>query len=783
MPIINGTPQNDIIIGTAEDDIISAGAGSDTVRGNEGNDRIDGGDGNDNLQGDSGADIVLGGGGDDVLQASAFGLAPDLDIDRLSGGAGNDSLYGGYGDILDGGDSIYDYAVVNLAGATAGVTLDLSTFQATGNLTSDATTLIGVEYIRFSGTRFDDTLIIGNNGVATIYQLRGGEGADTLISTGAATEFYSDVLTDPRADVDTMIGGPGNDLFYGGYGDNINGGGGFDQIDFLSLNGAPVGVVADFNLLANGGSMTIGGGLIRNIEYLYTVYGTYFDDVLTKSGGRLEGLDGNDILTGSAGSEQIKGGTGRDILDGGDGDDILAGFTTSPLAEADADTLLGGNGDDILYAGINDDVDGGSGYDELTVYLGGATSGVFLDLRDAMGSAGATNGNGTIRNIETVIAAHGSAFGDYLILGSNGGSTISSMIYDTLAYGEGGDDRIDGGSRRESIYGGSGADVLNGGDGNDILHGGSADIDTGWDIDTLNGQNGDDKIYAGVGDHIDGGGGRDEVWLDLGASGSGLTVDLNAALTGGTSIVAGGVILSVEILWTLTATAFDDVVLLGATNGSTTIDAGAGNDYVEGSSGANIVYGRAGTDLIYGNGGNDQLFGDDGDDALFGGDGDDRIDGGAGYNKLDGGAGSDTVSGGDDSDRIRGGDGNDYLLGGAGDDLLLGGPGQDEMRGGTGADKFRFLAGDIASVDRILDFSQAQGDRIMLGGIDAIAGGQDDAFTFIGTTAFGGTVGELRYEVIGGNTYVMGDINGDRTADFSIRLDGVIPLAAGDFGL
>ena len=43
--------------------------------------------------------------------------------------------------------------------------------------------------------------------------------------------------------------------------------------------------------------------------------------------------------------------------------------------------------------------------------------------------------------------------------------------------------------------------------------------------------------------------------------------------------------------------------------------------------------------------------------------------------------------------------------------------------------------------------------------------------------------GELRYEQISGNTFVYGDTNGDGTADFMIRVDGIQAFVASDFTL
>ena len=91
-----------------------------------------------------------------------------------------------------------------------------------------------------------------------------------------------------------------------------------------------------------------------------------------------------------------------------------------------------------------------------------------------------------------------------------------------------------------------------------------------------------------------------------------------------------------------------------------------------------------------------------------------------------------------------------------------------------------------ATRDRILDFSP--GDKIDLSRIDAITGGVDDAFTFIGTAAFtgGGTAGQLRYTAAGGNIFIVeGDVDGDGIADFtlSVAMTPATPPVATDFVL
>ena len=161
--------------------------------------------------------------------------------------------------------------------------------------------------------------------------------------------------------------------------------------------------------------------------------------------------------------------------------------------------------------------------------------------------------------------------------------------------------------------------------------------------------------------------------------------------------------------------------------------------------------------------------------------------GDADNNLMIGNSGDNRLYGRDGIDRLEGGAGNDTLYGENGDDTLIGGAGQDWCYGGSGADRFIVADGHAAGLssltcDRIMDFSQAQGDLIDLANIDADSGlAGDQSFTFLGAGAFTGHGGELRYYQAGGNTYVQGDVNGDGIGDFLIRLDGPLTLHASDF--
>ncbi len=167
-----------------------------------------------------------------------------------------------------------------------------------------------------------------------------------------------------------------------------------------------------------------------------------------------------------------------------------------------------------------------------------------------------------------------------------------------------------------------------------------------------------------------------------------------------------------------------------------------------------------------------------GNDVFKGWDG--TVDG-----NIHGGGGNDTIAGGISNDAMFGDNGADILKGGQGDDTLTGGGGRDLMRGGLGLDTFDFNTTADSAVgslrDHIMDFSKAD-DVIDLAGIDArtdVAGNQ--AFHFIGTSAFSGVAGQLRAVNNVANSIVAGDVDGDGNADFSILVEDVNNLHAVDF--
>ncbi|KAA2211332.1 Calx-beta domain-containing protein [Teichococcus oryzae] len=165
----------------------------------------------------------------------------------------------------------------------------------------------------------------------------------------------------------------------------------------------------------------------------------------------------------------------------------------------------------------------------------------------------------------------------------------------------------------------------------------------------------------------------------------------------------------------------------------------------------------------------------------------DTLNGTDGADIINGLGGADTLYGAAGDDRLSGGAGNDILRGLEGDDILEGGLGRDRLEGGSGAD--RFILSDAAHSrpgderDIIADFSSVEGDKIDLSLLDANAalpGDQD--FTFLGRGSADRAIGqgEVKYYHWDGNTYLVGDTDGDRQADFQIALTGLHDLTAGD---
>ena len=526
-------------------------------------------------------------------------------------------------------------------------------------------------------------------------------------------------------------------------------------------------------------------------------------------------ITADNLFFGNAGNDTLSGGIGNDTLIGGAGDDNLNGGVGNDMIVYDF------QGTDILDGGSNVLITGAD-----TLYLTGTN--LAAGLTFTFSAAGSFANGTTWTNFEQ-LAFFGSAFAD----------DITGSALDDALEGAGGMDTLRGGAGNDVLLGGDGADTLESGEGDDFLSGeNQADtlIVTGNGTKTVDGGSGADTLRVLWGD------GSQGIVVNITGANTG-TVDQGA----GRSITFGGVerldITGTSFDDTLRGSTAND--LLYGVDGNDLIEGGAGNDVLGGGSGTNTVSGGLGDDTYYvvvggsdtivegidegydrvysqvdltlaanvergdltdaavsltgndlfnllvgtgfantirGKGGNDRVFGRGGDDTIYGDNGNDTIYGENGFDTLYGGTGH---------DKLYGGLAVDALSGGEGDDLIVGGEGRDNLKGGLGADTFvwesllDFGGKVISQADRIMDFVGADGDKIDLSAIDANTNSLgDDAFSFIGGAAFSGAAGELRAKTISdGNTYIYGDLDGDKAQDFVIRVDGAVSLNAGNFFL
>jgi Ca2+-binding RTX toxin-like protein len=205
-----------------------------------------------------------------------------------------------------------------------------------------------------------------------------------------------------------------------------------------------------------------------------------------------------------------------------------------------------------------------------------------------------------------------------------------------------------------------------------------------------------------------------------------------------------------------------DNTLYGVTaSGANTLIGGLGNDtYIVGAGDVVIETAGQGVDAVYAYA----------DHALAAGSSVEYLIGVAGAGM--------TLTGNELNNGIFGTSFADTINGGGGTDWLLGGAGADTLTGGTGIDTFILTSIGDSSVgagnrDVITDFLDGT-DRIDLSGIDAIqiSGDDNEAFSMIGAADFSGVAGQLRYVLVGGDTVLQGDINGDSAADFEVLLTG-----------
>ena len=367
------------------------------------------------------------------------------------------------------------------------------------------------------------------------------------------------------------------------------------------------------------------------------------------------------------------------------------------------DLKLGSN-----TAGLSVSMDGGAGQDLLKFNGSLLTTG----LSFFVSGGSITSSFGSFANFET-----------FEIHSGSGNDNITTGGGDDQIYSGSGVDNVNTGSGNDQVFGASTGGNFNGGSGTDYffdnLSAYTQDLTvtfantittssgiaaSNFESATVHAGSGNDHItvLSTTSDAIYGEAGRDILSYQVAQSGP-----LQVSLSGdGTQFwgTAGGIYMEQVEFAYLPGGDFDDHFYITQTyaHDAFFLDGGAGNDLFEGdfwwfNSAAKFVVAADGTiDCNRTQLTNFETF---------------KIIGSPYGDTVITGAGADYVETRDGDDFLSGGAGNDLLAGGKGSDILIGGLGSDTLAGNEDADRFYF--NDLASIDRITDFSGPD-DKIYL---------------------------------------------------------------------
>lgn len=467
------------------------------------------------------------------------------------------------------------------------------------------------------------------------------------------------------------------------------------------------------------------------------------------------------FLTVAAGTviENAVGGDGNDTITGTDGDNVLAGM----------------RGDDVLY--------GGAGTD--TAWFFGLASAYAIVDQGGWVSINSLTG---IYGFDALVSIEYARFDDMVVnllaaFSDDAAPVVTGMVpADGAVFVETGANIVL--SFDEVVQAGAGAFSIHGSDGSVLTIGArDAQVSIAGNTVTINPVA---LLAAGVTYHVVVGEGAVMDMAENAVAGWGSVHD-----SAFTTRAAGNSIIGTAANNRLVGTAGVDV--MQGLAGNDTLSGGAGNDILRGGLGNDSMAGGAGDDLYYVDAVKDIVS--EGSGAGF-----DTVrttlaaytlrtnvealvyDGAAKFSGT-GNALANSLTGGDGNDLLSGLAGNDTLFGGAGDDRISGGSGSDLMYGGAGADSFVFAArsdSTNAAPDVIADFEQGL-DHIDLSAIDGntlVAYRQALSPNIVGS--FAGIAGQVRVTAIEGGVLVQGDVDGNYTADFAIRVMGPTALLTAD---
>ncbi|MDJ0387714.1 calcium-binding protein [Roseomonas sp. E05] len=620
-PLITLGDGNNVVFGASIDTTIVAGNGNNTIFGGNARNTITVGSGRNTIVGGAAQDTITAGTGDNTI----YGGAGD---DVIVAGSGNNTIWGGEG--------------ANVISISGGAGQNIIFGHGANSLDDVTSTTVTATLVSANAASANDisSTITGGSGRDIIF----GGGGDNTISTGAGADIVFGGLgsvtrtaqgqliqasaTSGVGGHNVITGGAGDKILFGGGGDNtITSGGGNDIIlaGGGTVDGAAGGSAGRFTVsgMAFGSHSVVDGGLGNDL-----VLGSGGSNAITGGGGddiigghaaivvrdaaigrtahllsvqtSLEGIGGNDVISGGAGNDIILGGAGSHTIDAGTGSDVVIGHYGQVTATNAGQNLTiegwhgaaAGNGDNVITASHSAVIMGGGGNNTITTY-------------DATSPADPAN------NLPAITAADR----QMLVFGANGIATVDLLLAGgikihqarTVAGEEdaGGNNRITVGDGNDIVFGGAGTNTITAGNGDNIIlgHTGFVDLDRLASPDTT-------------------GRSPDVIGYVLGQDGT--------ALRGTGSTITSGT---------------GNNVILGGTGNNVITTTGAGN---------NIIFGAAGAVTRDGTAGNALLYAETLEESLAG---DNTITAGLGF------TGANVVFGGIGNNHIAVGDGNNVVLG------------------------------------------------------------------------------------------------------------------------
>jgi len=197
------------------------------------------------------------------------------------------------------------------------------------------------------------------------------------------------------------------------------------------------------------------GGVYR----VYVSTGSGADTISSSLPGPVivDGGPGDDVLLGGPSGDVLYGGTGADALRGGDGaDGLYDASPREPLRSGDLDPYLEETVVALADPGRGrDSFDGGRGRDGVS--YDGRSAGVRVDLADTAAVGGARGEHDSVKSVQNAVGGGG----DDRLAGNKRSNSLD---------GAGGGDRIVAGRGNDYIEGGTGRNVIVAGPGDDLIN-------------------------------------------------------------------------------------------------------------------------------------------------------------------------------------------------------------------------------------------------------------------------------------------------------------------------